>query len=70
MKDVFYTLVIIWIVWRILNGISVHRSKQAGPKPPPAKKDGKTTVEFVPPKHKMKNPGDVEGDYVDFEEMK
>ena len=68
MRDVFYTLVVVWIVWRILNSVNSHRSKSSNPQQTASKKEGETTVNYVPPK--KKNVGDSEGEYVDYEEVK
>ncbi len=70
MKDLFYTLLVAWILWRIFSSVNAHRAKKASQQQTTSKKEGETTVNYVPPKHKMKNPGDVEGDYVDYEEIK
>ncbi len=72
MRDVFYTILVVWVVWRILNSISNYRIKQdAGVKnPPPQNKrsEGETSVDYVPPKKKKIS--DDEGEYVDYEELK
>ncbi len=68
MKDVFYTLLVAWILWRIFSSVNSHRAKQANQQQTASKKEGETTVNFVPPK--KKNVGDVEGEYVDYEEIK
>lgn len=68
MKDIFYTIVVVWLVWRILNSVNSHRAKRASQQQTASKKEGETTVNYVPPK--KKNVGDVEGEYVDYEEIK
>ena len=75
MKDVFYTLLVVWVIWRILNSVNSHRAKSsnqqqtASPKGHSGtKKEGETTVNYVPPK--KKSVGDDEGEYVDYEEIK
>jgi hypothetical protein len=68
MRDVFYTLLVVWIIWRILNAISIHKSGQTNTTQPNQRKEGETTVDFVPPSKKKIS--DDEGEYVDFEEMK
>ncbi len=69
MRDVFYTLLVVWIIWRIMNGFSSVRSAGSAPKQPSSrKKEGETTVNFVPPK--KKSVADNEGEYVDYEEIK
>jgi hypothetical protein len=71
MKDVFYTLLVVWIIWRIMNSVNTMRAKQ----PPPAagtstnvRKEGQTHVDYVPPR--KKTVADNEGEYVDYEEIK
>jgi hypothetical protein len=70
MRDVFYTILVVWIIWRIINSVNTIRSKQAASakKDTYSKKQGETTVEYVPPKNKSRFDG--EGEYVDYEEIK
>jgi len=70
MRDVFYTILVVWIIWRIMNSVSTIRAKQAAAtkSAPQRKKEGETTVEYVPPKNKSRFDG--EGEYVDYEEIK
>ena len=68
MRDVFYTLLVVWIVWRILNSVNSYRAKAPNPQQTTSKKEGETTVNYVPPK--KKSVGDDEGEYVDYEEIK
>lgn len=68
MKDVFYTILVVWIIWRVLNSVSVYRAKQARAQQPPSRKEGETTVDYVPPTKKTIS--DDEGEYVDYEEIK
>ena len=69
MKDLFYTILVVWIIWRIMNSVNVIRTKPSAPYPPSSsKKEGETTVDFVPPK--KKSVADSEGEYVDYEEVK
>jgi hypothetical protein len=68
MRDVFYTLLVVWIIWRIMNGVNVIRTKTSAPSQPSQKREGETTVDFVPPK--KKSVADSEGEYVDYEEIK
>lgn len=68
MKDIFYTLLVAWILWRIFSSVNAHRAKKASQQQTTSKKEGETTVNYVPPK--KKNVGDVEGEYVDYEEIK
>ncbi|MDQ3046725.1 MAG: DUF4834 family protein [Bacteroidota bacterium] len=68
MRDIFYTILIVWVLWRIVSSINAHKRRQAPTMQPPKSKQGETTVEFIPPKKKKF--GDDEGEYVDYEEMK
>ena len=68
MRDVFYTLLVVWIVWRILNSVNSVRAKASNHQQTASKKEGETTVNYVPPK--KKSMGDDEGEYVDYEEIK
>ncbi len=73
MRDVFYTLLVVWIIWRVLNAFSSGKTKQQSPTPNNStsgnyKKEGETRVEYVPPKSKPIN--DDAGEYVDYEEVK
>lgn len=72
MRDTFYTILIVWIVWRILNSISAYRaSRNTGSNTSGGAKkssDGETIIEYVPPsKNKF---DDKDGEYVDYEEVK
>ena len=68
MKDIFYTILVVWVVWRIFSSVNAHRIKKNTQQQASSKKEGETTVNFVPPK--KKNPGDDEGEYVEFEDIK
>lgn len=72
MRDVFYTILIIWIVWRIFNSISNYRTKHSSSFNPSssAKKatEGQTKVDYIPPVKKKIS--DDEGEYVDYEDIK
>ena len=68
MRDLFYTILIVWVVWRILNSVNTMRSKKNASANTSSKKAGETTVDYIPPK--KKSPGNDEGEYVDYEEMK
>ncbi len=72
MKDVFYTLLVVWVIWRVMNAFSSDKSKPNNTPPPSSrpytKKEGETTVDYVPPK--SKGIKDDAGEYVDYEEIK
>ena len=66
MKDVFYTILVVWILWRIFASFS--KSKPTNQTTSSSKKDGETTVDFIPNSKKKKEFN--EGDYVDYEDIK
>ena len=72
MKDIFYTILVIWIVWRVLNSISIYRTKQGKNVNNPPKnnrpKEGETSIDYAPPVKKKIS--DDEGEYVDYEDVK
>lgn len=72
MRDVFYTLLVVWIVWRILNSINAYGTQRNNysKKFTSDKKtsDGETVIEYAPPVKKKIS--DDEGEYVDYEEIK
>ena len=72
MRDVFYTILVVWIVWRVLNSISVYRTKQGksvnNPPPNNRPKEGETSIDYAPPVKKKIS--DDEGEYVDYEDVK
>jgi hypothetical protein len=52
-----------------MNSVNTIRSKHAASaKTTQSKKQGETTVEYVPPKNKSRFDG--EGEYVDYEDIK
>lgn len=71
MKDLFYTILIAWIVWRIFNSISSYRTKHTKTSTAASghsTKEGETKIDYVPPvKKKIR---DDDGEYVDYEEIK
>ena len=68
MRDVFYTLLVVWIIWRIINSVNTIKAKQPGNNGSTSRKPGDTTVDYIPPRAKGKFDG--EGEYVDYEEIK
>jgi len=71
MRDVFYTILVVWIIWRIMNSVNTMRNKQSANTHHPhnnGRRTGETTVDYVPPQNKSKHDG--EGEYVDYEEIK
>jgi hypothetical protein len=68
MRDVFYTILVVWIIWKIMNSVNVIRAKTSENRSQNNRRQGETTVDYVPPKNKSKYDG--EGEYVDYEEIK
>lgn len=72
MRDLFYTILIAWIVWRIFNSISTYRTKQTNASNQasghPAR-EGETKIDYIPPSKKKTKDND-DGEYVDYEEIK
>lgn len=71
MRDVFYTILVVWIIWRIYTSISVYKTRQATNTDTTTsnnRKAGETHVDYIPPTKKKLN--DDDGEYVDFEEVK
>ncbi|MCW3084663.1 MAG: hypothetical protein JWP12_2029 [Bacteroidetes bacterium] len=70
MRDVFYTLLVVWIIWRIMNSVNNIKTKVSSnaSKSQNQRRAGETTVDYVPPKAKSKY--DDAGEYVDYEEVK
>lgn len=64
MRDVFYTVVIIWIVWRIYHSFQAGKQNV---KQQTRKREGEVTVDSS---SSTKNKPDDGGEYVDFEEIK
>jgi hypothetical protein len=69
MQDVFYTILTVWIIWRIYQAFTNNSgTKTSGSKTKMNNKDGEITIKQSPPVNKKIS--DDEGEYVDFEEMK
>ena len=60
MRDVFYTILIVWIVMRVLDGISTYGSKKekgttassSSQSSQTSRKTGETRVDYIPPTKK------------------
>ncbi len=71
MKDVFYTLLVVWIISRIFNSFSSAETKNtSNNKESNSKQNTKPSETILSTPTKKKNFGDDEGEYVDFEEVK
>ena len=73
MQELFFTILIIWILFRVLNSSSSPRSgvfftQNNFHQKERSAEQGKTDVTYVPKEEKKKS--DDIGEYVDFEEMK
>lgn len=72
MRDVFYTILVVWILWRIFSSISGYKAQQknnstASSTSQNNRKQGDTSVDYIPPVKKKIS--DDEGEYVDYEEL-
>jgi hypothetical protein len=72
MRDAFYTILVVWIIWRVLNSVKNYgagRRNDANDLHSNQKQAmGDTSIKYVPPvKNKIR---DDEGEYVDYEEVK
>lgn len=68
MRDVFFTILAVWIVYRIWNAVQLSSARSAANERETKKREGSVSVDYVPPK--KKGPGDDDGEYVDYEEVK
>ena len=68
MADVFYTILIIWVLWKVLGGTTRTYVFHKHTHTTQPKKDGEVSVshkqDVVTPKQKDK------GEYIDYEEIK
>jgi hypothetical protein len=67
MADVFYTILVVWVLWKIFGGSAktyvFHQHNNA-----PPKKDGNVSVSYK--KTEDKGKADGGGEYIDYEEVK
>ena len=68
MADVFYTILIVWVLWRIFGGSSRTTVYHKHSYEPPRKQEGEVTITTAP-KDDHKD-GNTKGEYVDYEEIK
>lgn len=66
MKDLFFTILTIWIMWRIYESFRVSRFSKS--ENHDSRREGEVTVEYKSPKKNSKD--DQGGEYIDYEEMK
>ena len=68
MQEIFFTILVIWILFRVFGSRTVnHVFTVKTDQPKEEKKEGEIKVDYIPPKEKPKADG---GEYVDFEEVK
>ena len=75
MRDVFYTILIVWIIWKIIGAYNAYTTSKKNFNNNGARyqrnnnkeKEGETFVKYQPPTHKKIS--DDEGEYVDFEDV-
>ena len=74
MQEIFFTILVVWILFRLLNGSSLGSKRTVNftqnnfnQKESP-KKEGETKITYIPENKTGKPPRDE--DYVDFEEIK
>ena len=71
MRDVFFTVLIVWLLWRIFSSRTVIKTFTYTNRPNPGQPEGRTgevRIDKTVPKDKKKD--DDEGEYVDYEEIK
>ncbi len=66
MRDIFFTILAIWLVYRIWNALQAANTRSQHSATNKEKKVGDVSVDYVPP---QKNKND-DGEYVDYEEIK
>ncbi len=68
----FFTILFVWLVSRLISAFSSGKTKQQttafDSSPKNYKREGETSVAYIPPKSKSIN--DNAGEYVDYEEIK
>jgi hypothetical protein len=70
MRDVFYTLLVIWIIWRIIDALSTTRARSRSQQSHSEERIGDTTISYTPPSGRQKKKFPDDGEYVDYEEIK
>lgn len=72
MQEIFFTILVVWILFRILNSSSERKIINVfyqKPQQQPDQKEGDVKITFNRQEKKKENPSS-EKDYVDFEEIK
>jgi hypothetical protein len=75
MQEVFFTILVVWILFRVLNSGNTGGNRSYtftqhnyGKQQQEAKKEGDVDITYIPKSKSGKSP--ESGDYVDFEEIK
>jgi len=68
MKDVFFTIITVWVLWRIMDSFRVNKVQQDHFNPG-NQDEGKVNIDSAPSSKNHKKDDD-EGEYVDYEEIK
>lgn len=68
MADVFYTVLIIWVLWRIFGGSAKSTVYHRHSYDQPGRKEGEVSVS--PTESSGQKKDNDKGEYVDFEEIK
>ena len=67
MKDIFFTILVVWIIFRVLGiGKTIYSNHRQGDEE--RKKEGEISIDAVSNKNQKKDTD--EGEYVDYEEIK
>jgi hypothetical protein len=69
MADIFYTILIVWVLWRIFGGFSV-KTYVRPPQNTTQQRKHEGDVTISSNKTNSKRTSDDEGEYVDYEEIK
>ena len=67
MADLFYTILIVWVLWRIFGGSAKSTVYHKHQYQQPGKREGDVTVTKT---SQEQNNDDDRGEYVDYEEVK
>lgn len=72
MRDIFFTILVIWVLWKIFSSRTVVQTftfnTQNNHPPKDERKEGEVRIDHVPKQDKKRK--DEDGEYVDYEEIK
>lgn len=67
MQEIFFTLLVIWLLFRIFGNNTVRHVFTMNMNKPKEEKSGREIkVDYIPPKNKLNT---EEGEYVDYEDL-